>query len=112
MMTRRHFIRRRPFSSLLLLILFAVAVLVWQNRVALHAFPGIISAYTAKEYCSCRYVVLNSADYCRVYVRQYVPSTLTDDASNKRVTASGLGRSSVAAWQGERQGCRLLPPAP
>lgn len=103
---------RRPFSSLLLLILCALAALAWHNRAALNAFPGIISAYTAKEYCSCRYVVLNSADYCRVYVSQYVPSTLTDDAANKRVTASGLGRSSVAAWQDERRGCRLLPPTP
>lgn len=106
------FIRRRPFSSLLLLMALAIAVLVWQNRVALAAFPSIISAYTAKEYCSCRYVMLNSAEYCRGYVKQYVSSSLLDDAANKRVTAEGLGRSSVATWQGERQGCRLLPSAP
>ncbi|HEX8596055.1 MAG TPA: amidase [Pseudomonas sp.] len=105
----RSFIRRRPFSSVLLLLLLAVALLAWQNRVALVAFPGIISAYTAKEYCSCRYVMLNSADYCRAYVKQYVPSTLIDDAANKRVSANGLGRSASAAWQGERQGCRLQP---
>ncbi|MGV6395052.1 amidase [Pseudomonas caspiana] len=104
------FVRRRPFSSLLLLILAALALLIWQYRVALGAFPGIISAYTAKEYCSCRYVMLNSADYCRGYVKQYVPSSLLDDPANKRVSADGLGRSSTAAWQGERQGCRLLPP--
>ncbi|MCD5987409.1 amidase [Pseudomonas phytophila] len=106
------FIRRRPFSSLLLLILIVIGVLVWQNRVALAAFPSIISAYTAKEYCSCRYVMLNSAEYCRGYVKQYVPSSLLDDAANKRVTAEGLGLSNVATWQGERQGCRLLPSAP
>ena len=104
------FIRRRPFSSLLLLILAVLAVLIWQNRVSLGAFPGIISAYTAKEYCSCRYVMLNSADYCRGYVKQYVRSSLLDDPANKRVTAEGLGRGNVAVWQGERQGCRLLPP--
>ena len=104
-----RFVRRRPFSSLLLLILAALAILIWEYRVALGAFPGIISAYTAKEYCSCRYVMLNSADYCRGYVKQYVPSSLLDDPANKRVSADGLGRSSVAAWQGERQGCRLLP---
>jgi hypothetical protein len=112
MTARRHFIRRRPFSSLLLLVLIALGFLAWRDRVALRAFPGIISAYTAKEYCSCRYVMLNSAAYCRVYVKQYVPSTLTDDANQKRVTASGLGRTSSAAWQGERQGCRLLPETP
>ncbi|MCD5969839.1 amidase [Pseudomonas quasicaspiana] len=108
----KGFICRRPFSSLLLIMLVVIGVLVWQNRVALAAFPGIISAYTAKEYCSCRYVMLNSAEYCRGYVKQYVPSSLLDDAANKRVTAEGLGRSNVATWQGERQGCRLLPSAP
>lgn len=106
------FIRRRPFSSLLLLIAVGLLVLVWHNRVALGAFPGIISSYTAKEYCSCRYVMLNSAEYCQGYVKQYVPSSLLDDPANKRVTAQGLGRSNVAAWQGERQGCRLLPSPP
>jgi hypothetical protein len=111
MSPRRPFIVRRPFSSLLLLIVAAIVVLAWQNRVALGAFPGIISAYTAKEYCSCRYVVGDSAEYCRSYVKQYVPSSLIDDAEHKRVTASGLGQTSIAVWEGEHEGCRLLPEA-
>jgi hypothetical protein len=106
---RPIFIRRRPLVSLLLLASAALAVLAWQHRLALRAFPGIISAYTAKEYCSCRYVMNNSEAYCRGYVRQYLPSTLTDDALHKVVTASGLGRSSTASWLGPRQGCRLKP---
>ncbi|WP_024682596.1 hypothetical protein [Pseudomonas syringae] len=109
MSTRRMFILRRPFSSLLLLIVVALAVLAWQYRVNLQAFPTIISAYTAKEYCSCRYVMNNSEAYCQGYIKQYLPSTLVDDSSQKRVIASGLGRTSSASWQGERQGCRLLP---
>ncbi|WP_024678330.1 hypothetical protein [Pseudomonas syringae] len=112
MSSRRLFILRRPFSSLLLLIAAALAVLAWQYRVNLQAFPTIISAYTAKEYCSCRYVMNNSEAYCRSYAKQYVPSTLTDDAAQKKVVASGLGRTSSASWQGERQGCRLLPSTP
>jgi hypothetical protein len=108
----KGFVRRRPFSSLLLLMLVAGGALAWHYRVASGAFPGIISAYTAKEYCSCRYVMLNSADYCRGYVKQYVPSSLFDDTVNKRVTAEGLGRRNVASWQGERRGCRLQPSAP
>ncbi|MBX8537660.1 amidase [Pseudomonas cichorii] len=112
MSARRLFILRRPFSSLLLLVLVVVAVLAWQYRVALQAFPTIISAYTAKEYCSCRYVMNNPAEYCRSYVKQYIPATLTDDPVAKSVSADGLGRSSVAAWQGSRQGCRLLPEEP
>ena len=85
-------IRRRPFSSLLLLIVLLLAALAWQNRVHLQAFPGIIGAYSAKEYCSCRYVANNPADYCEAYVAQYVSlSGFFDDQANKRVTARGLG---------------------
>ncbi|MFA1027513.1 hypothetical protein ALP10_02950 [Pseudomonas syringae pv. helianthi] len=112
MSNRRMFILRRPFSSLLLLILAALALLAWQYRVNLQAFPTIISAYTAKQYCSCRYVMNNPEAYCLGYVKQYVPSTLIDDSSQKRVIANGFGRTSTASWQGERQGCRLLPSEP
>jgi len=112
MSNRRMFIVRRPFSSLLLLMLLALALLGWQYRVALQAFPTIISAYTAKEYCSCRYVMNNPQGYCEAYVKQYVPSNLVDDSNEKRVVASGLGRTSSAVWQGARQGCRLLSPLP
>ena len=108
-MSDRMFILRRPVSSLLLLTVATLAVLAWQHRVALRAFPGIISAYTAKEYCSCRYVMNNSEEYCRGYVKQYVPSTLTEDPQRKMVHATGLGQSSSASWQGPRQGCRLNP---
>ena len=104
---RAIFMRRRPIAGLLLLGITALALLAWPHRVALRAFPGIISAYTAKEYCSCRYVMNNSPAYCRGYVKQYLPSTLTDDPLRKRVQASGLGRSSSASWLGPRQGCRL-----
>ena len=105
------FIRRRPFSSLLLLmLLLALLGWIWHERVALWAFPDIISAYTAKEYCSCRYVMNNHAGYCRVYVKQWQPTRgFADDAASKRITVSGLGRSNSAEWIGEHQGCRLNP---
>lgn len=103
-------IRRRPLRTLLLVIVLLVLWLGWQNRTHLQAFPDIISAYTAKEYCSCRYVMKNPASYCDGYVSQYVPvSQLLDEQSRKRVTASGLGRSNSAVWLGARQGCQLLP---
>lgn len=109
-MSRRSFVRRRPFSTLLLVLLIALLGWGWQERVALWAFPDIISAYTAKEYCSCRYVMNNPAAYCQGYVKQYLPtSSFVDDAASKRVTVGGLGRSNSAQWIGERQGCRLQP---
>ncbi|EJM64753.1 hypothetical protein PMI30_03559 [Pseudomonas sp. GM50] len=109
-MSRRSFIRRRPFSMLLLVLLIVLLGWGWQERVALWAFPDIISAYTAKEYCSCRYVMNNPAEYCQGYVKQYLPTSgFVDDAASKRVTISGMGRSNSAVWVGERQGCRLQP---
>ncbi|MBV6822603.1 amidase [Pseudomonas sp. PD9R] len=107
-MNRRHFVLRRPFSTLLLILLIVLFGWIWQERVALGAFPDIISAYTAKEYCSCRYVMHNNAEYCHGYVKQWVPTSgFTDDAASKRITVSGLGRSNSAVWIGEHQGCRL-----
>lgn len=102
-------IRRHPFVALLALLLLVLFGFGWQNREHLAAFPDIISAYTAKEYCSCRYVMDNPAEYCVGYAKQYIPlSGFFDDAQNRRVTASGLGRSNTAAWLGPREGCRLL----
>lgn len=109
MSNQSAFIRRRPFSSALLLIMLAAAIFAWQHRLALQAFPGIISAYTAKEYCSCRYVMGNPAEYCTGYVKQWLPSSLLDDVVQKRVTSSGLGLTNSAVWKGPRQGCQLLP---
>ncbi|SIR96194.1 hypothetical protein SAMN05878276_1216 [Aquipseudomonas alcaligenes] len=101
-------IRRRPFLSVFLLLLVGVALLAWSNRVHLASFPGIVGAYSAKEYCSCRYVSGNPAEYCAGYVQLYLPlSAFHDDVERKRVTASGLGSSQTAAWLDARQGCQL-----
>ncbi|MFO2463945.1 amidase [Pseudomonas sp. 15FMM2] len=103
-------IRRRPFASVFVLLLLALSGWVWHERVNLQAFPDIIAAYTAKEYCSCRYVAKNPVEYCRGYVKQYVPvSAFSDNPGRTEVTASGLGRTHSARWLGEREGCRLFP---
>jgi hypothetical protein len=109
-MSARRFVRRRPFATLLLLLLVVLLGWGWQERAALWAFPDIISAYTAKEYCSCRYVMNNDVGYCHRYVKQWLPfSGFVDDSAGKRVTVSGMGRTNTAQWLGERQGCRLQP---
>jgi len=101
---------RKVSLTLMAVLLVALFGWVWQERVALRAFPDIISAYTAKEYCSCRYVMQQPADYCRGYVKQSVPTNdFLDTPEAKRITVSGLGRSHSARWMGERQGCRLEP---
>jgi hypothetical protein len=105
-------IKRHPLLALCALALLVLCGLAWQNRVHLAAFPDIISAYTAKEYCSCRYVMDNPAEYCVGYSQQFIPlSGFHDDEQHKHVTASGLGRSNTAAWLGPRMGCRLLEKA-
>jgi hypothetical protein len=109
-MKRPNLLKRRPLSALLLLVLLGLSAWGWINRDYLAVFPDIVSAFTAKEYCSCRYVMDNPADYCLGYVKQSLPSSvLLDDPVHKQVTASGLGRSHSAAWLSPRQGCQLLP---
>ncbi|WP_204496003.1 hypothetical protein [Archangium primigenium] len=82
------------------------------NREHVSAFQGVLSAYTAKEYCSCRFVMGFSEAYCQGYAKQYIPhSGLTEDTPSRRVTARGLGQSSTAVWVSAREGCRLLPAA-
>ncbi|UST70544.1 amidase [Pseudomonas moraviensis] len=97
----------KRFVLVLLLLLLGWG---WYERENLWAFADIISAYTAKEYCSCRYVMNNDAGYCRGYVKQWLPTSgFTDDPSSKTITVSGMGRSNSAQWLSERQGCRLNP---
>lgn len=97
-------------KRLLLLVLLGLLAWGWSERAALSAFPGILSAYSAKEFCSCRYVMGLDSGYCQTYVRQWLPlSELHDDVPARRVEARGLGRSASAQWLGPREGCRLLP---
>ncbi len=112
MTSRPLLLRRRPLSCVAALVLLSFCAVVWAWRAQLQAFPGIISAYTAKEYCSCRYVMNNPVDYCHGYVHQWLPSTLTENLVDKRITATGLGRENSAQWSGQHQGCRLLAPQP
>nr|WP_225779124.1 amidase [Pseudomonas sp. Marseille-Q3773] len=93
-----------------LLLLLGLSYWAWQERQALADFPGILSAYSAKEYCSCRFVMGFEPEYCQGYVKQWLAlSLLEEDRQQQRVTAEGLGRRHQAAWQGPREGCRLLP---
>ncbi|WP_085675122.1 MULTISPECIES: amidase [unclassified Pseudomonas] len=94
------------------LLLLTVALLgwAWLERQALVDFPGILSAYSAKEYCSCRFVMGFDEGYCRGYVKQWLPlGRLEEDGPHRRVSAEGLGQRNQAAWQGAQAGCRLLP---
>jgi hypothetical protein len=99
-------------GGLVLLILLAGGGWAIANREDLSVFQGAISSFTAKEYCSCRFVMGFSEGYCQGYSEQYIPiSALREDTPRKRVTVRGLGRVQTAAWISPREGCRLLPQA-
>ncbi|GLH35528.1 MULTISPECIES: hypothetical protein [Pseudomonas] len=97
-------------KRLLGLVMVALLGWAWLERQALADFPGILSAYSAKEYCSCRFVMGLDPAYCRGYVAQWLPlSMLEEDSQQRLVVAAGLGQRNQAAWQGAQAGCRLLP---
>jgi len=97
-------------KRLLLMLLLLLGAWIYYERQALADFTGILSAYSAKEYCSCRFVMGFDAPYCRAYVRQYLPlSRLEENTPARQVTAVGLGVERRARWQSVREGCGLLP---
>lgn len=85
-----------------------VALFAW-GGVALIDFPGMPSAYEAKEYCSCRFVSGMDEDFCEEFVHQtVVPSQgRTVDEEAKSVTARALWTHHTARWVDARQGCVL-----
>ena len=97
-------------KRVLLLVVPGLVFWVWYERQALADFPGILSAYSAKEYCSCRFVMGFEQAYCQGYVKQWLPlSLLEENTPQRHITAEGLGRRNQAVWLGPREGCRLLP---
>ncbi|TDF78799.1 amidase [Pseudomonas sp. H9] len=97
-------------KRVMLLLLLSISGWAWYERQALADFTGILSGYSAKEYCSCRFVMNFDAPYCQAYVRQYLPlSRLLEETSTRTVVAEGLGVERRARWQGLREGCGLLP---
>jgi hypothetical protein len=101
---------RRLLRALGLVLLATVLGLVAWNWTHLRAFPAILPAFTAKETCSCRFVMEQDAAYCTAYTEQWLPiSEVTVDEAAKRVTARGLGVTRSAGYVGPREGCRLDP---
>ncbi|CAI3808866.1 hypothetical protein GLGCALEP_05394 [Pseudomonas sp. MM221] len=97
-------------KRVLLLVLMGLVFWAWLERQALADFPGILSAYSAKEYCSCRFVMGFEQTYCQGYVKQWLPlSLLEENTAQRQVIAEGLGRRNQASWLSPREGCRLLP---
>ena len=99
---------RRWAGRIALGLLLLLAVVLALNWTHVAAFPGILPAFTAKEYCSCRFVMGQTDTYCRGYVEQWLPiSEIRVDETARAVTARGTGVTRSARWLSQREGCRL-----
>ncbi len=76
--------------------------------------PLLIRSYTAKEYCSCRFVVGRSHEACYADVALTMPVMpqihVTDDenGTKKIMTKFFIGDENTAEFTGEKFGCRLV----
>ncbi len=69
-------------------------------------FPKAVSAFYAKEVCSCLFVVGQEEEYCHEYGKQIIPIwTKEIDRKAKTVKAYGLWESTSARFISSRAGC-------
>lgn len=101
---------RRWLGRLGLVLLLLLGWFVAANRSYVAVFPGILPAFAAKEYCSCRFVMGQDDGYCERYTRQYLPiGSRTVDEAARRVVVRATGATRAARWLAPREGCRLEP---
>lgn len=98
----------RIFAVLGVLLVAGAGVFVVQNWTHVKAFPGILPAFYAKEFCSCRFVVGQSVPYCHDYATQWLPiSNFYLSEPKQCVTVTALGQTRSAGFLNRREGCRL-----
>jgi hypothetical protein len=91
-----------------IVLVVALGVLVAYNWQDVRAFSGILPAFYAKEFCSCRFVVGQSVPFCHDYARQWLPINHFYLSEHKRcVTVTALGQTRSAGFLNRREGCRL-----
>lgn len=87
------------------------------NRHHVEAFTHLPSAYYAKEFCTCSFVIGQDEAFCHDYASIAFPKQLADpeggwswDPAAKTVTVSAMGEMTVAKYVGGRQGCVIADP--
>lgn len=71
--------------------------------------PALIRRYTAKEYCSCRFVVGRSHEACFADIALTMPMMPQINLESKKVTTKFfIGDAAAAEFTGQKFGCRLL----
>ncbi len=72
-------------------------------------FPKVVSAFYAKEVCSCLFVEKQTETYCHEYGKQIIPIwTKEIDLKNRKVKAWGLWESTEASFISSRSGCQIV----
>lgn len=71
-------------------------------------FPKVIPSTFAKDYCSCRFVVEQSKDYCLMYSKQIVsPSSWNEDIDKKEIVATFLTKKTRVKFLNKKFGCQI-----
>jgi hypothetical protein len=67
----------------------------------------LVTAYTAKDFCSCMFVMGRDEAYCRAWTQANPQVARVEvDAQHKVVRTSALSLwSGAARWKNEREGC-------
>lgn len=88
-------------------VIGGIFIITYWNHI--RSFPQILSAFYAKEYCSCYYNVKPDEEFCRNVARQYIPiSSFRHNKEEQTVTVTGLGRSTTTQFISPQYGCRYL----
>ena len=99
---------RRSLAALGIVLVLAAGVFLLLNWQHVRAFPGILPAFYAKEFCSCRFVVGQSVPFCHDYATQWLPiSDFRLDEQQRCVMVTALLQTRSAGFVNRREGCRL-----
>ncbi len=100
---------RRVRGMVLFFLLVALAIWLFLNRAHLLALPASVSAFYAKEFCSCHFVVGNNKAYCHDFADPGYPVyDVLIDSKRKRVSVSAFGFENQAQYTDRRYGCHLV----
>jgi hypothetical protein len=91
-----------------LLALVALSCSDGKERIYQNSDLDLLAGFTAKEYCSCFFVVGQTQDFCDQFIKQSPPiGTVSIDQKNKKVTSHALFNSRTAHWVSDKFGCIL-----
>jgi len=96
----------KRFGIALGLLLLPIAIYLGINYKHTAAFPRIISAFYAKEFCSCYFVTEGDEKQCHNFARQWVPiQSFALDKEKRSVTVKGLYVTTTVRYSGDKYGC-------